>query len=398
MRGGSLDLVRWAGVAAWLLVGVTSSLRMAPELGRLAERSGGGHPAVAVALLWGVTTSAWLLFGATYLWNTRTASGGRLSWARVGALVVGAACAVAYNTDLLFLVAVEVPLVLAGRAALAWMVGQSVLTLAAAASVAGTPDFDPIFCGSLEAPRAWIEGLTMIAIVVWQWLAFAVGTTAAREREARAELLRTNGELQATRGLLADNARIAERLRISREIHDSVGHGLTALSVTLDLAARRTEGPPAADLREAHGLVQALLGEVRHVVADLRGGRLVELRRALLTLGASVSRPRVRVQVDDDVGTDPLRAHALYRCAQEGLTNAVRHAGAETVSMSLRREGAALVLEVSDDGHGARGIAAGAGLSGLRERLEEVGGRLDTASPAGGGFVLRAVVPARAPS
>lgn len=198
---------------------------------------------------------------------------------------------------------------------------------------------------------------------------------AARESRARAELVQLNGDPRATQGLLADSARLAERLFISRELHDAVGHHLTALSVNLDLASRRLQGVEAEAVREAHAVTRLLLGEVRQIVGQLRDTRRVDLPAALRTLGAAIEQPRVEVQVDEDLVVDPLRAHALYRCAQEALTNAVRHARATRVLLALSRAPDGLCLEVRDDGRGTAHVTPGAGLRGMRERVEEAGGR-----------------------
>jgi signal transduction histidine kinase len=389
----SLALVRWAGLLAWVMVGVSTVLRSFPEISRLAAEAPGGRPTVAAAFMWSTLVVPWLVFGASFWWNTGRVTRVRPTKAGIASLLVGVACGVLLNTDLFLLVAIEAPLVLSGAAAYAWMGTQSLLTVAAGLSVAGTPDFDSLWCGATDLPRAWVEGLTIAAIVVWQWLAFAVGTMAARESRARAELVQLNGSLRATQGLLADSARLAERLDISRELHDAVGHHLTALSVNLDLASRRLQGVEAEAVREAHAVTRLLLGEVRQIVGQLRDTRRVDLPSALRTLGDAIEQPRVEVRVDEDLVVDPLRAHALYRCAQEALTNAVRHARATKVLLVLSRAPEGLCLEVRDDGKGATQVTTGAGLRGMRERVEEAGGTLEIETRPKGGFVLRVTLP-----
>jgi len=389
----SLALVRWAGLLAWLMVGVSSVVRSAPEISRLAAAAPGGHHQVAAALMWATLALPWLAFAASFWWNTARVARSRPPWTGVVALLVGVGCAVLFNTDLFLLVAIEVPLVLAGTAAYAWMATQSVLTVVAGLSVAGTPEFEPLWCGRTGLPQTWVEGLTIAAIVIWQWLAFAVGTMSARESRARAELQQLYGDLRATQGLLADSARLAERLDISRELHDAVGHHLTALSVNLDLASRRLHGSDAEAVREAHAVTRLLLGEVRHIVGQLRDARQVDLPRALRALGAATQQPWVEVQVEEGLVVDPLRAHTLYRCAQEALTNAVRHARATKVVVALSRAAGGLLLEVRDDGRGAPTVVPGAGLRGMRERVEAAGGTLETATSPRAGFVLRVTLP-----
>jgi signal transduction histidine kinase len=99
------------------------------------------------------------------------------------------------------------------------------------------------------------------------------------------------------------------------------------------------------------------------------------------------------VSLPEDLGADPRRAHVVYRCAQEAVTNAVRHAQAANVTVSVERTDSALRLEVRDDGRGTHAILPGAGLQGLRERVDEAGGRLALASRPRAGFTVRVTLP-----
>ncbi|HEY9422348.1 MAG TPA: sensor histidine kinase, partial [Thermoanaerobaculia bacterium] len=185
-----------------------------------------------------------------------------------------------------------------------------------------------------------------------------------------------------------------ERLQISRELHDTLGHHLTVLSVNLDLAQRLTDGKAAEPVREAHGIARLLLAEVREVVGSLREDRSVDLRRAIETLIAGTPEPRVHLDFPEDLGIpDPVRAHALFRCVQEAVTNAVRHAGARNLWIELAHENGGIVLRARDDGRGSAAVQAGNGLRGMRERLEESGGSLEIASEPGQGFCLRCWMP-----
>jgi signal transduction histidine kinase len=98
--------------------------------------------------------------------------------------------------------------------------------------------------------------------------------------------------------------------------------------------------------------------------------------------------------VPDDLRLDdPERAHALLRCAQEVLTNAVRHAGARNVWLELAGGPEGLELRARDDGRGAEAVRSGNGLNGMRERLEALGGRLAVESGPGRGFQVTAWLP-----
>jgi signal transduction histidine kinase len=143
-------------------------------------------------------------------------------------------------------------------------------------------------------------------------------------------------------------------------------------------------------------VTRLLLTDVRDVVGALREERALDLRRALEDLASAAPEPRVHLACPTDLEvSDPLRAHTLFRCAQEAITNAVRHAQAKNVWIELSREAdGGLQLHARDDGRGAAAVEPGNGLRGMRERLEEAGGSLEIAAAPGAGFALRAALPA----
>jgi signal transduction histidine kinase len=310
----------------------------------------------------------------------------------LAALAAATVVASILHTDLFLLLSACVPLALTGRWLRGWIVGQLGLTVAVGLAIAGTPDFEPIFQAP-HLPASLLVALTLAAVVAWQGLGFAVGSMAAAEARGRIELERTLGDLAATRELLSGTARLAERLRIARDLHDVVGHHLAALSVSLDLAARRADGPTAEAVREAHTVTRLLLQDVREVVHDLRGAPTLDLRAALVRLAEAVHEPAVVLDLPETLEVDPLRTQALYRCVQEGLTNAVRHGRARRVSIRVTRDARSLLLEIADDGRGAHSITPGLGLRGMRERVEECGGALTLETRSGAGLRLRVALP-----
>ncbi len=225
---------------------------------------------------------------------------------------------------------------------------------------------------------------------------FAAGAAwfARRESEARAELAQVNAELLATQSLLADSTRVAERLRIARELHDSLGHHLTALALQLEVA-RNTAGENSA-VTKAHELARGMLAEVRRVVGTMRDERHVELGRALEMLVAGIPSPKVHLSFPAGLEVaDAEAAHAAFRCVQEAVTNAVRHSGARNVWVTVGTDGRSLRVEVRDDGRGAEEIRQGHGLTGLNERLASIGGVVQVDRPADGGLRVSASIPIR---
>ena len=217
-----------------------------------------------------------------------------------------------------------------------------------------------------------------------------------RESAARRELASANAELIATRELALAGGRAAERLRIARDLHDVLGHHLSALSLNLEAAAleRRSGSVRGPDpLETARGLTRSTLGQVREVVGQLRQEERADVGAALRELASAIPSPTIHLRLPDDLPPiDAERALALVRCAQECVTNAIRHASAENLWIALEAREGGFDLVVRDDGRGAAALAEGNGLAGMRERLVALRGRLSV-SPGPPGFEARVWVP-----
>jgi signal transduction histidine kinase len=220
-----------------------------------------------------------------------------------------------------------------------------------------------------------------------------------RASEAHAELALANRELLATRELAIHGSRAAERLHIARELHDVLGHHLSALSLNLEAAAlERGAASPAGHaetdaLDTARALTRTTLSEVRSVVSRLRKDDATDLSAALAALVAAIPHPTIHLHVPENLPpVDAVRALAILRCAQECVTNAIRHSGAKNLWIELVPRDGGLDLSVRDDGHGAAALAEGNGLAGMRERLVALQGRLSV-FPGPPGFEARVWVP-----
>ena len=240
--------------------------------------------------------------------------------------------------------------------------------------------------------------LTALALVAnyagFEALALFSAYFAASESRSRAELGRTNAELQATRELVAETSRIAERQRISRELHDVLGHNLTALSLNLEVATHTVNGSARDRVEKARDLTKGLLNDVRDVVRTVRGDDRINLKRSVETLIEGVPQPRIHLTLPDDLEIDdPLRAQTLLRCAQEIVTNAIRHANARNLWIEFSATSEGVEVRARDDGRGVRTIHIGNGLKGMRERLERFGGKLQIESGLSQGFELHAWIP-----
>lgn len=235
--------------------------------------------------------------------------------------------------------------------------------------------------------------------LAFQLFAMGAAVLADREAKARGELALAHAELLATREVFAATARSGERLRIARDLHDTMGHRLTALRLQLEVAKNSAGEQKEEAIATSSEVARLLLGEVREVVSSMRkdADAPVDLESILSHLVRAVPRPKIALAIDRAAhGVDAAMAEAILRFVQEAVTNAARHAQAETLEIDIAAEGDAMRVTARDDGRGTESIHEGNGLRGLRERVEELGGSLAIDRPDGGGLRLRAFVPTKA--
>ena len=242
------------------------------------------------------------------------------------------------------------------------------------------------------------------------WLLVALAWQAGREMRRRRLELKTlrarTAELEQEREEKARLAAAEERARIARELHDVVAHSVSVMVVQAQAADRVLEGEqPAA--RELLGSIETT---GRQALTELR--RLLGLLRREEQHAALAPQPSLRhldglveqvrdagLPVDLVVQGEPSQLSpgvdlSAYRIVQEGLTNALKHAGRARARVVVRYAPGELRLEVADDGDGnGDGGGAGRGLDGMRERVALYGGELESGPLAGGGYVLRARLP-----
>jgi signal transduction histidine kinase len=207
-----------------------------------------------------------------------------------------------------------------------------------------------------------------------------------QEQRARNELAQSNASLLATRAMIVEGSRQAERLRISRELHDSLGHHLTALKLHLDLAARQAD--PKESVARGRDIASEALTEVRKVVSEMNES--FDVTAGLKALAAGIPSPHITITAPDELSFDQETGHAVFRCVQEAITNAVKHAGAKNVWVDLGPER----VTVRDDGVGTSAVHSGNGLNGIRSRIEQLGGTARFESVPGQGFAVRLEVKA----
>lgn len=224
--------------------------------------------------------------------------------------------------------------------------------------------------------------------VTVQIVAFGVILVAVRRLM---ELVR---ELDAARAQVAELAAREERLRLSRDMHDLLGHNLSVIALKSQLARKLLGRDPTAaegEVRDIESVARTSLQEARAAVQGLRSASLAsELDRAREALEAAGIEPVVSAAGPLSAGVETLLGFA----AREGVTNVIRHSQATRCEIAVRRIDEVAELEMRDDGLGTTHAGGqGSGLRGLAERMAEAGGTLDTGPTEGGGFRLVARVP-----
>ena len=244
-----------------------------------------------------------------------------------------------------------------------------------------------------EASFDVVMSLTL-AVGGFQAFATASSLLALREVAARERLAEVNAALRDAQTKLAENSRTEERLRISRDLHDTLGHHLTALSLQLDVASRVSDGKAAGHIRQAHAIARLLLSDVRAVVSTLRGTERIDLAQAIRSLAEASSSPAIHLDIPAVLHEpDAARAEAILRAVQEIVTNATRHAQAGNLWIRIDARPDGVHLHARDDGRGARETAPGHGLTGMRERFAALGGSVDFISHPAAGFEVRGFLP-----
>jgi two-component system sensor histidine kinase UhpB len=226
------------------------------------------------------------------------------------------------------------------------------------------------------------------------------GEIGALERSFNTMMASLEDERRAS-SARALHAQEAERLRIARGLHDEVGQTMTGVLFQLKQLERTATPAQRETIADAQRAVRSGLDEVRRIAQELRPELLehLGLASALESLARDFSR-RTGIAVETALPGDlpPLEPEtevAVYRIAQEALTNAARHSGARRVSLTLTRDADRAVLRVVDDGRGFDGrVREGGGLRGIRERALIAGGGAAIKPGPAGGVEVRVHVPA----
>ena len=207
-----------------------------------------------------------------------------------------------------------------------------------------------------------------------------------------AEAGRRDSALKLSQAEVRRLASVAERERIARDLHDLLGHTLSVIAIKADLAAKlvaRGEARAEQEIRDVQAISRGALRQVREAVTGFRRTGLDgELASARIACDAG----GIQLVVDGPrMDPPPDREEVLAMCLREAITNVIRHSDARRCRVGLAREDSRLLLTVADDGRGGA-IREGAGLAGMRERVEQAGG--DMTIDAAQGVALTVRLPA----
>lgn len=389
----ALDLLFWGAVLTTVLM-----LGVALPLGGVEELLYTDPVVVGLVVASIVGLSLSCVLWPFLPWTPRASWAGRCATLAFLVLSVGTMFLSNHTTFLLVCVAAMNAVAVFGTAG---MLGYSAFLAVVSMLLISLPGEHPLIGVALAI------GLVLLTLLSGSvYVALMVSAQRAeRTRELLLELEETHDELRRHSDRVRELTVAEERARMSREMHDSTGHYLTALTMALSNALRfRTARPEAAweEVEQARELARDALTDTRRWVRALRPLRL-EGRAgitAIRALAESFDGGGVRIDFTEAGEWPRLSEEAelvCYRALQEGLTNAMRHSGADRLDVVVTSSPDEVSVEVSDNGAGAResALESGFGLRGLCERVVSVGGSVSAENLPKGGFRLRVAVPAR---
>jgi signal transduction histidine kinase len=254
------------------------------------------------------------------------------------------------------------------------------------------------------------SGMVVSALLFWTFNLFALVmvTTAIKEKKTRENAETINRELVSTQHLLSQAAEQAERVRIARNIHDLLGHHLTALTINLQVAGRQVEQLSVNhaevaqkqkiqdSIEQCHSLSKLLLSDVREAVSDIRDKSSIRLESAIKAISDRLPSIDITVDYPDNIAIEDVTlADVLIKCIQESFTNSLKHSKATEVNVSFLQESNKVQVAIQDNGNQAHisknkaqrksqenadslnNIKRGNGLTGIEERLALVDGKAE---------------------
>jgi len=231
---------------------------------------------------------------------------------------------------------------------------------------------------------------TFFQVIIYfmlQIFGFSAIESKHRESKAKENLAEINQELLATRFMLKETSQRKERLRISRDLHDVIGHQLTALSLNLEVSRHKVPEEFKPMIRENLQQAKNLLSDVREVVKEMRNEEQFDLIATLNGLVEQLPNCQLEVERAPSIKSLSLKQQLVF-CLQEGISNALRHGKADKITLDFESVDDKLQVSLQDNGLGEADIVFGNGLTGMQERLTEFNGKVEFSSTNGGGKLI----------
>ncbi|HWR95458.1 MAG TPA: sensor histidine kinase [Arenimonas sp.] len=373
------QLLRYAGLFTWIMVGIPLIYAW--------------HQGLAENGLLSRSMLGWVLsflaFGILYILVAGKLSVYRRGWRdglyllflTISAVAVSYYSSTGLGSVLLMVIAGILPWILPVSFGLVWLVISHLTVI-------------PVFIFGPMDLTGWEALMQSLLYAGFSTFVFVTGYVAKLQASAREEQRRLNAELRATRTLLAESSRVGERLRISREVHDLLGHHLTALSLNLEVAGHLTEGLAQEHVKQSHSLAKLLLADVREAVSEMRHGGSIDIAATIEPLLQSVPNLHIAFKADKALRLDDASlAQVVLRCVQELITNTIKHAGAKNLELTLQKLDNLLILKSQDDGVGVNLSKLGNGLQGMKERVSAMNGQMVIQTAPGHGFSVTITLP-----
>jgi signal transduction histidine kinase len=250
----------------------------------------------------------------------------------------------------------------------------------------------------LQIAHSPIKMIVAVVVIsgnyIWSGFAFLGACLLFEVVKNRQQLILANQELIGLQTEIKESAKFEERFRLSRELHDAAGHYLTSLSIQLEIAQHRAAEAALPAITRAQLITRVLLAQIRESVSDWREDEIRDLSIALKRLLQDVTGIQTHLEMPGELIPIPaLVAYGLYRCAQEAVTNVLRHSEAKNLWIELTQKDAVIQLAIKDDGRGCSELMKGNGLHGIQSRVNEMHGTLELPSLGSRGFVVTLRVP-----
>lgn len=221
---------------------------------------------------------------------------------------------------------------------------------------------------------AWLS-----AVLFWTFTVFSIVMMGTQLKEARGREREQaiNRELRATQALLAEASKQDERSRIARNIHDLLGHHLTALTINLQVAERQTTGEAQQVIQKSRSIAQLLLADVREAVSALRESDNLDIAAALAALHTDIPNKVVNIKCQPELRIRQVEvAEVVIFIVKEALTNFMKHSSGDCFTAYINNAPGEVIVRADDNGISASAITFGNGLKGMHERVTAVSGDL----------------------